>query len=207
MNKKRGPLTLGKDEDPSERKRTVYSFSTKQLSSKSSPQIERPSLVEIVEQSGICLRRVGKELVGLCPFHDEKTPSFYVNPDKELFHCHGCQAGGDVFAYVMQLKGVGFKEALTCLGLAGTPRILKPIKPLERAAAEIMVAWAKETSLTLSFRMQLLTGGVIDKKGADGFCSRQWHIMETLDDDLANPQLLLELWRQRDVVERIVNGC
>jgi len=187
----------------------MYSFYTKSNHDPSSPPIDRPSLVEVVEQSGVHLRRAGKELVGLCPFHDEKSPSFYVNPTKEVevFHCYGCHAGGDVFAYIMRLKGLGFIEARSYLGVAGPRHFLKLIKPPERVAAEALVAWAKETSLALSFRLRLLAKGMTGEKEPDELCSRQWHLLEVLDDDLANPKLLPELWRRRDVVERIANGC
>jgi hypothetical protein len=57
------------------------------------------------------LRRLGR-LRGLCPFHSERHPSFYVDPDKQVFKCFGCGAGGDVFAFVMRLKGCGFLGAL-----------------------------------------------------------------------------------------------
>jgi len=109
----------------------MYSSHNTHQGDESSPHVERPSLVEVVEQSSVHLRRAGKELVGLCPFHDEKTPSFYVNPTKEVevFYCHGCGAKGDVFGYVMQIQGVDFKGALAHLGLASTPRRLKPMKP------------------------------------------------------------------------------
>jgi len=61
------------------------------------------------------LRRGGNanELIGLCPFHKERTPSFTVTLDKQLFHCFGCQAGGDVFDFVMKLEGLAtFKDAV-----------------------------------------------------------------------------------------------
>lgn len=57
------------------------------------------------------LRRRGNEFVGLCPFHDEDTPSFMVNPKKNLFFCHGCKKGGDVISYVRNKYQVSFKEA------------------------------------------------------------------------------------------------
>ena len=182
-------------------------FSTTHRDKESSSHIDRPSLVEVVEQSGIHLRRAGKELVGLCPFHDEGTPSFSINPDKELFHCHGCQAGGDVFTYVMQLKGLTFVEAKSYLRVDGPRHFLKPMKPPERVAAGVIVAWSKKSSLALSFRMRLLARGMTGEEGADELCSRQWHLLEVLDDDLANAMLIPELWKQRDVVERIANGC
>ncbi len=57
------------------------------------------------------LRQAGRNWKGLCPFHDEKTPSFNVNPDREIFHCFGCQAGGDVIGFLMQHEGLSFPEA------------------------------------------------------------------------------------------------
>ena len=61
------------------------------------------------------LTRAGTRLRGLCPFHQEKTPSFHVNPDSQLFHCFGCGVGGDVFNFVMQIEKVEFREALQLL--------------------------------------------------------------------------------------------
>lgn len=54
----------------------------------------------------------GGSLKGLCPFHDERTPSFHVTPSKGLYHCFGCQAGGDAIAFLMQLQGLSFAEAV-----------------------------------------------------------------------------------------------
>lgn len=83
---------------------------------------EASDLVQIVEQSGVKLRRVGSNWTGLCPFHNEKTPSFHVSPDRGFFHCFGCGEGGDVFAYVMKQQGLTFVEALEQLaGAAGIP--------------------------------------------------------------------------------------
>jgi hypothetical protein len=58
------------------------------------------------------LRRAGGQLVGLCPIHSERHPSFYVHPQKQVFHCFGCGAGGDLFAFVMRATGCDFLRAL-----------------------------------------------------------------------------------------------
>ena len=68
-------------------------------------------LVDVVADH-VQLKRAGRELRGLCPFHSEKTPSFYVNPDKGFYRCHGCGAGGDIFKFVQALEGLDFPEAV-----------------------------------------------------------------------------------------------
>ena len=62
------------------------------------------------------LKRAGKRLTGLCPFHSEKTPSFSVTPEKGLFYCFGCGKGGDLLRFVMDYEAVSFPEALETLG-------------------------------------------------------------------------------------------
>lgn len=61
------------------------------------------------------LRPQGRNLVGRCPFHDDRSPSFSVSPDKQLFYCFGCQAGGDVFDFVMRKDGLDFGEAVEAI--------------------------------------------------------------------------------------------
>ena len=71
-------------------------------------------LVELVGQT-VRLKRQGKDYVGLCPFHNEKSPSFSVSPAKQFFYCYGCKAGGDALSFVMKRDRVEFKEALHLL--------------------------------------------------------------------------------------------
>ncbi len=61
------------------------------------------------------LRRAGERYVGLCPFHDERTPSFSVDSREKLYYCFGCEAGGDVFRFVQEKEGLGFPEAVEAL--------------------------------------------------------------------------------------------
>jgi DNA primase len=68
----------------------------------------------------VSLKKTGKNHLGLCPFHAEKTPSFNVNPEKQIFHCFGCGAGGDVFRFLELQEGLNFPEAVrTLAGRAG----------------------------------------------------------------------------------------
>ena len=63
----------------------------------------------------IPLKKIGKNFKCLCPFHQEKTPSFVVNPDKQIFHCFGCGVGGNVFSFVMEYEKADFQEAVRIL--------------------------------------------------------------------------------------------
>ena len=153
------------------------------------------------------LRRAGKEYVGLCPFHSVKTPSFTVNEEKGLYHCFGCGEGGDVITFIQKIEGVDFKTAKNRLGIANGTRLrTKPQKSIERQSAEVIVAWANEMSLKTSARMRVLGHGLLGSEPIEGYCERQWAILETLDQDLANPRLLPELWKQRESVEVIINA-
>lgn len=62
------------------------------------------------------LKKQGKDYIGLCPFHSEKTPSFSVSPDKQLYYCFGCKAGGNMITFVMETEGISFHEAVVQLG-------------------------------------------------------------------------------------------
>src|SRR5436190_15156197 len=68
-------------------------------------------LVEIIGAS-LPLKRAGANFVTLCPFHKEKTPSFNVNPHRQIFHCFGCHKGGDVFSFVQEYENLTFTEAV-----------------------------------------------------------------------------------------------
>ena len=73
------------------------------------------SPVEEIVGDDLELRRRGRSLVGLCPFHTEKTPSFTLSPERQTFHCFGCGEHGDVFRYLMLRDGVTFGQALRVL--------------------------------------------------------------------------------------------
>ncbi len=74
-------------------------------------EIKRRVKIEDVISQHVVLQRAGGRLKARCPFHEEKTPSFYVNPALGLYKCFGCGAGGDVFDFVMKLEGLTFSEA------------------------------------------------------------------------------------------------
>lgn len=74
--------------------------------------ISAANISDIISER-VVLKKAGKDLVGLCPFHSEKTPSFTVSPTKQIFHCFGCGAGGNVFSFLMKHDGIGFVDAVT----------------------------------------------------------------------------------------------
>lgn len=94
-------------------------------------------IVEVISES-VLLKKVGANYKGLCPFHEEKTPSFHVHPGKQIFHCFGCGRGGDVFKFLTLRRNVTFPEAVQFLaGRAGIslPR-LAPAPSQDDTAAQ-----------------------------------------------------------------------
>ena len=82
------------------------------------------------------LQRAGRNLRGLCPFHSEKTPSFYVFPDSQRWQCFGCNKGGDIFTFVMETQGLDFRAALEELGRQAGVEV-RPLTPTQvQAGAE-----------------------------------------------------------------------
>ena len=82
---------------------------------------KRVDLAQVMRDHGLSLRKVGKNLVVRCPWHDDHEASLVVNPDKQLFNCFGCEAGGDVLNFLQLHLGVEFPQAVERLReLAGT---------------------------------------------------------------------------------------
>jgi hypothetical protein len=84
---------------------------------KAAPSINARMLKRRVDLAAIVgqytkLRRSGRQLIGLCPLHPERYPSFYIHPGKQVFHCFGCGRGGDIFVFAMCLTGCDFRGAL-----------------------------------------------------------------------------------------------
>ncbi len=73
--------------------------------------VARCDIVSVVNEY-VPLKRKGSNYQGLCPFHNEKTPSFSVSPGKQIFHCFGCGKGGNVFRFIMEIEGISFMEAV-----------------------------------------------------------------------------------------------
>lgn len=71
-------------------------------------------IVDVISEA-VALKKTGKNYLGLCPFHSEKTPSFSVSPEKQIFYCFGCGEGGNIFSFIMKREGLTFPEAARIL--------------------------------------------------------------------------------------------
>ena len=135
-------------------------------------------LVAVAQSRGVKLTKQGRDYVGLCPFHQEKTPSLHITPGKNLFHCLGCDAGGSVIDFIMRLDGLSKGQAVAWLkensggvfkrkpAPISVPE--KPLQPQEAAALlQRVVAFYSKTfpqrpeGTGLLDRAQALGGGVV----------------------------------------------
>ena len=103
---------------------------------------------DIVDVAGdyVRLKKSGSQFLGLCPFHDEKTPSFSVDPRNNLFYCFGCHKGGDIFTFVEELEGIGFTEALRLLADRSGVPLPEPSGSDERATEKESIYHALTTA-------------------------------------------------------------
>ncbi|MBL9021936.1 MAG: hypothetical protein JNL21_07030, partial [Myxococcales bacterium] len=92
------------------------------------------SVVRLAEARGVSLTRSGDNLLGLCPFHDDREPSLVITPEKNLWHCLGaCQAGGSVIDWVMRAEGISFRHAVELLRRDAVPAEAKAGPPPKRS--------------------------------------------------------------------------
>ncbi len=77
---------------------------------------ERAQIEEIIKRYVPALKKNGNNLTALCPFHKEKTPSFSVSPEKQIFYCFGCHTGGNVFSFISKIEGLTFPESVKFVG-------------------------------------------------------------------------------------------
>jgi DNA primase len=168
---------------------------------------QKPSIVEVVGDY-VQLRRAGKELIGLCPFHSEKTPSFAVNEDKGVFYCHACQEGGDVVTFIRKLKGLGYREAIAEIGMDPGTRRPAPDRRL-LAEARKVAQWANEMTRRAEYLLRDIGQRSIRAKEC-GFVEeiealvRDWAILEMIADDLQSESRVLELYEQRKDIEHLL---
>lgn len=98
--------------------------------------LDRTDVVEVVDKR-IKLKKTGKNYSARCPFHDEKTPSFSVNPDKQFYYCFGCGAGGNAIGFVMDYDNIDFVQAVENLALSAGLEVPREDNPQYNAKRPI----------------------------------------------------------------------
>jgi DNA primase len=122
----------------------------------------RLNIVDLISKN-VKLKKAGRNFKGLCPFHNEKTPSFVVSPDRQIFHCFGCGKGGTIFDYMMEYHHVDFPEALEDLAqLAGVTLTRRPASSAESNLREKIFA---VNLLASEFYHYILTKHPLGEKG------------------------------------------
>ena len=140
---------------------------------------ERLSIVEVVSDY-VSLRRAGANFSGLCPFHAEKTPSFNVNPAREIFHCFGCGAGGNAFSFVMKIEGVSFPEAVKLLARkTGIEIEERQLTPSEKKSQDEFAQFLRINDLTTSYYRSVL------QNGQEGDPARQYLAKRSVESNIS----------------------
>ncbi len=154
----------------------------------------KSDIVSVISEY-VALKKAGRGYIGLCPFHQEKTPSFNVDPDKQFFYCFGCGTGGNVFTFLMKKNGLSFPEALKLLAdragvrlpesRAGSSRQRKLKQKLEAALAFAATKYTEQ----LNSQRGEFARNYLEKRGFSkqtiekfqlGFAPDEWDFMATL---------------------------
>jgi len=117
-------------------------------------EIKERLSVEALIGDYLVLNRAGINLKGLCPFHQEKTPSFMVSPERRSWHCFGCAKGGDIFSFVMEIEGLEFREALQLL--ARKAGVELPQRQYDRKKAGLAARLIEVNTAAMAFFEQAL---------------------------------------------------
>jgi CHC2 zinc finger/Domain of unknown function (DUF927) len=169
--------------------------------------MDKPSIVGAIGQR-VQMRRAGREYLGRCPFHEDKTPSLSVNDERGVFYCFGCGEGGDVFDFVMKLEGLDFPQAKASLGVNGDlPRPTK--KDPMKEEAEHLAAWAnrmttKCNAMLRDVGQQIHFATALKDKDLYRAFLGEWTVLETLADDLQDATCVIELYRDRESIENLL---
>jgi len=170
--------------------------------------LARVDIVEVVGRH-VALKKGGANYLGLCPFHDEKSPSFTVSPSKQFFHCFGCGKSGSALGFLMEHTGAGFIEAVQDLAQqAGLSVPQDDETPQQRAQAAVQRQQRSSLSellekAALGYQQQLRLApaavdylkrrglsGQIAKQYGIGYAPEQWRFLSTVVADYQNPLLV-----------------
>ncbi len=117
--------------------------------------LARTDLVELIHRQ-VPLKKKGKEYTACCPFHQEKTPSFYVNPDKQFYHCFGCGAHGNAVSFLMDYEHRDFRGAIEQLATSAGMSV--PVSAVDHAVLDAQAQWqAAMVRANTHFKNQLRT--------------------------------------------------
>lgn len=151
------------------------------------------------------LKKAGKNLFGLCPFHEERTPSFSVNEQKQIFHCFSCGRGGNVFSFIMDLENLSFPEAVAKVADFGHIDLpasytaqSQPATPKNQEQADLLKLYADSTKLYQHVLMNTEAGepalSYLHERGLDD------DIIKTFDIGYAPPErLLLDFFQEHQI--------
>ena len=134
-------------------------------------------IVDIISQY-VHLKRSGRNFFGLCPFHNEKSPSFSVSPDKQIFHCFGCGVGGNVFTFLTKIEGISFVEAVQTLAERSNIQLPTLENNRDSAKEELKAKVYKVNEFTAQFYHENLYKP--ESKIAQGYIKKRKLTNETL---------------------------
>ena len=170
--------------------------------------LARVDIVEVVDRR-VPLKKTGQNYTARCPFHDEKTPSFSVNPDKQFYYCFGCGAGGNAIGFLMEYERLEFPQAVDTLAtVAGLEvpreRVENPEKASKRKDLHSLMAQAaehyqrqlkqhKDSQRAKDYLIKRGLSGEIAKAFQVGFAPPGWdNLLQALGSDEQSKQLLID---------------
>lgn len=139
---------------------------------------QRTDILEVIGRY-LPLTKAGKTFRGLCPFHGERNPSFYVYPEQQTWHCFGCNSGGDVFSFLMKKENIEFKETLRLL--AEKAGVELPTRPEERKSKEKSERLFQTNEAAARYFHDLLLNSPAAQKARDYLAKRDLSAKSLLD--------------------------
>ncbi|WP_018882442.1 MULTISPECIES: DNA primase [unclassified Thioalkalivibrio] len=164
--------------------------------------LERSDIVEVIQRR-VSLKKAGREFAACCPFHGEKTPSFYVSPQKQFYHCFGCGAHGTAISFLMEYENLSFPEAVEQLAEQAGLEVPReaggddkreahaPLYEALNAAADYYVQQLRQTPKAVEY---------LKNRGIDGTTARDYQI------GWAPPSGLLEALKPRFTPQQLVDA-
>jgi len=148
---------------------------------------QKLDIVDVISEY-LTLKKVGANYRALCPFHKEKNPSFYVNPERQIWRCFGCSRGGDIFKFIMEIENVEFPEALKILAkkagveLKGYEKVDSSkknlLKKINQEAAKFFERNLWENKEALDYLLKRGLKKETIKEFQLGFAQDNWHLLE-----------------------------